>query len=319
MKEFIRWAIYQAFRVSRMGKLAAVLGIYRPKVVGMLDGGLGSQMWQFCLGYAVAKQHRHLLWLDTSFYGNEGGLDKLGKNNRRFLLMETFPEIRRVYSRRIVGKRELFWYKLLFTDKYYKRQYVCSYSEQILKPGALWLGAYYENARYMLACRDELLELFRFDIPLKAEERVLAEGVMLCRESCFVHIRKGDYVNSIHDVCSDAYYLEAMKRMAELYPEVTFYIFSNDETYATKLCAGLPYSINLISGRHEEDPRVDLYLMTLHRHAIISNSQFSWFGAFLRRDRRGTVCMPYKWLIQEEYGHLVAKARQMEGWLMLPC
>ena len=41
---------------------------FSPRVVSLIDGGLGSQMWQFALGYSVSQRNKLPLTLNLDFY-----------------------------------------------------------------------------------------------------------------------------------------------------------------------------------------------------------------------------------------------------------
>lgn len=80
---------------------------------------------------------------------------------------------------------------------------------------------------------NELKQLFRYGTELNEEEKKLSHDI-LSSNSYALHIRKGDFVGTVHDVCTDKYYTDAIARMQKEVPDCVFYIFSNDESYAKK-------------------------------------------------------------------------------------
>ena len=107
------------------------------------------------------------------------------------------------------------------------------------------------------------------------------------KESVFIHIRGGDYVNHpIHDIKLDNYYERAIK----LFPEETvFSIFTNDIEYAQSksFLKNVPH---VFVNESEVD---SLYLMSQCSGGICANSTFSWWGAYLNRARK--LILPSRW------------------------
>jgi hypothetical protein len=104
----------------------------------------------------------------------------------------------------------------------------------------------------------------------------------------FIHIRGGDYIgNWTHDIdLFTNYYPNAIKE----FPEGTkFYVFTNDIEYAkTKLF------LNGISYEFIQESEVDsMYLMSQCKGGICANSSFSWWGAYLNKNRK--LILPSKW------------------------
>lgn len=289
------------------------LGMFQPRVVTKIDGGLGSQMWQFALGYAVAQKRRLKLSLELSFY-QKSARDCNGKMNRFFYLFDTFPRIKEKYAS-ATEKSKLFL--RIFRDRTPRSTY--TYTPQVFEShDSLYLSEYYANAKYIMDYRDELRELFDFDVTLNEQEvewkRMIQES-----NSCSLHIRKGDFVGICLDVCSDDYYINAIKTMIERIPDVTFFIFSNDEDYFISRilphCPSIKHVV--LKNRTEEDPRADLYLMKLCKHSIISNSGFSWIAAFLKSDTSITI-MPDYWNNDPQRKESSKDAFYIQGYIKLP-
>ncbi len=279
---------------NRMPWLPRMVGV-SPKIISHLDGGLGSQMRQFALGYCVSQKTGLPLYLEADWY-QQGGCDLNGRPNRRFLLLETFPEIRKRYEHSLVRRRDERFICSFFSDSGLRRQF-SDYTPALFNPRARYIAQYYSNVQYFVGYEEELRALFRFSPSLSAGEALLKARILGAPNSCVVHIRRGDYVGTYFDVCSEGYYLRAMELLRARVPEVEFFIFCNDESWAQEFASRLPYPVTLITGRDEADPRNDLYLLSLGKHAIIANSGFSWMGAFLRNreDEAGLTVMPSIW------------------------
>ena len=103
----------------------------------------------------------------------------------------------------------------------------------------------------------------------------------------FIHVRGGDY-NGLVDwqMNLDAYYARAIAK----FPGASFAIFTNDEPYllTRPWLEGLDYTII------RENELDSLTLMSKCAGAICANSTFSWWGAWLNRNR--TIVFPSRWV-----------------------
>ena len=304
--------IQKLLYTGKLYKITNKLKIYHPRIVTNIDGGLGSQMWQFAFGYATANKANLPLSLHTDFYN--WGCDCNGVKNRQFLLFDVFPAIRAVYSDCIEKSDE---YRNIFTDRSKRTTYEF-YPEigKLHKP--IFLSQYYANVKYIHEYREKLRAFFAFDVQLDLYEKDI-ENQINKTNSCFVHIRKGDFVGLSRDICTKLYYVRAMLKMLEMVPDVVFYIFSNDEKYFEKHIRASLHACEcrVISVRSENTPQVDLYLMSICKHAIIANSGFSWMAAYLN-SQSGHVIMPDIWDSKPENKEKSKMAFYVPGWHQLP-
>lgn len=314
------WAVkkmQQAAATRLASKILALLPSTSPRIISMLDGGLASQMWQFALGYSISKATGLPLYLDISWYSNQG-TDIKGRKNRHLLLLTTFPHIRQYIKDRIItDKKKIRLFSILYSDKHVNRK-LFEFTPMKLRP--LYIGQYYCNINYISRYREELADLFFYEPTLnKAEQDILQ--IIQKTTSCALHIRKGDFVGSVHDVCSDNYYLAAMNKMKKLYPSVTFILFTNDEKWSRNFIESNGYSncCHIIENRSEHSPETDLWLMQQCEHAIISNSGFSFMPAFLSARSNKNVITPEYWLKtpQGDYRKDSYGAYLMDGWMTL--
>jgi hypothetical protein len=144
------------------------------------------------------------------------------------------------------------------------------------------------SLRGQRVCIDGYFQNYRYIPPTFASTLALPEDTEEMN-GAFLHIRGGDYVNHpFHDVGLDSYY----KRAIDLFPEGThFFVFTNDEPYAkTK---------SFLTGISHSFVRTDDELVSLVRMSqctlggICANSTFSWWGAYLNRNRQ--LILPSKW------------------------
>jgi glycosyl transferase family 11 len=105
--------------------------------------------------------------------------------------------------------------------------------------------------------------------------------------TCFVGVRRGDYLwperQAFHGLMPVEYYREAMEK----FKDVRFICFTDDPEWCHQ---NLPIDIIISTGT-----AWDIYLMSLCSHAIIANSTFHWWGAYLGREKQ--VIAPKNWFI----------------------
>ena len=287
---------YQKYHIAT---LAIVLNLVKPKVITRLDGGLASQMWQFALGYTVSRRLNFPLYIDACWF-HKDGKDCKGNLNRRFLLLDTFPTIRKKFGAAVISspsknlKDRIF--KLFHTDRFSKRPYYEFCEKDFFDKRAHYIEMYHAGFKYVSHYKNELVQLFTFQLSLSEEEKNILHKI--CNsESCALHIRRGDFLGTPFEVCTDYYYIEAIKLMRRLHNDIKIYVFTNDEEYAKKIIkeVGCEDFASIFEGRNEEDPRVDMYLISMCKHAIISNSAFSAFPTWLTYSPGKTVIRPKYW------------------------
>lgn len=313
VKDFILRTAPALAQWRPMYALLTRLGMLKRRSVVKMDGGLASQMWQFSLGYALERRTGYPSYFETDFF-RKSGRDLSGNRNRIFLLTDTFPAIRERYASRFDVSSRCLFCRLL---RDLKPKGPCDFDEDLFRPGPKYLSQYYVNPHYFAEYRDELVELFRFRPSMSEREESVAARIASDEHACLVHVRRGDFVGSAHDVCTPEYYLGALEIMRQRDPLSRFYVFSNAVEYCRDLFAHSGADLVYMENQQEIDPRVDFYMMTLFSRAIISNSNFSWFPAFLASGREDscTICPEY-WFrgsAAEGSRHVCA----MPGWISL--
>lgn len=125
--------------------------------------------------------------------------------------------------------------------------------------------------------------------------------------SVSVHIRRGDYLlrkhSKIHGLCSLEYYLQAIQFIKSKSKDPVFYFFSDDIPWARENFCNPSYKfVDCNSGSNS---CLDLYLMSQCKHNIIANSTFSWWGAWLNRNKEKIVVAPSVWFNDQKKKHVI--------------
>lgn len=307
-----------AFQLLRIDLILELILGWKRHIVGRLDGGIGSQVWQFAVGYSIAKDMNMPLYLDVDFFRTSCE-DLHGKKNRHFMLFKIFPKIKKEYASKVLASYTRF-YTRLFYHKTTKSIYEIEPLLYKNKSNTLW--SFYMNYRYFHKYHKELKELFNFAEPQLSKYEQIFKDKISKSSACCLHIRRGDFVGSVHEVCTKSYYFNAIRLLEEKISNVYFFVFSNDEEYAYDICkeAGIIEKAEIFKNRNESDPSVDLYLMSQFSHFIISNSGFSWFPAWLNSDTPNQiVVLPKYWTRDEKFKELSASAMSLPNWIQLDC
>jgi hypothetical protein len=148
------------------------------------------------------------------------------------------------------------------------------------------IDGYFQSYKYFEDFKQEILNDFKFkdNILNKCQEEI-SKYI----NPVSIHIRRGDYVNhpGFWNITPE-YIQEAFNHFND--DEYTFLIFSDDIEWCKQI---FPEGVMFIEGNQFED----LCLMSLCDHNVISNSSYSWWGAYLNQNPNKKVIAPKNWFI----------------------
>lgn len=192
------------------------------------------------------------------------------------------------------------------------------YHPEIFEFRDKYLCGYWACEKYYADIEELLREKIRFPLDGKSENLALSEQ-MDSVESVSVHIRRGDYLDAENqamfgDICTEEYYVGAIREMKQMYPEAHFYVFSDDTDYVREKYDGKEFSVVDINGGR--DSFYDIWLMSRCRHNICANSTFSFWGARLNRNREKVMIRP--WIHKNSQKFDAEKMHDLwKGWVLL--
>ena len=167
----------------------------------------------------------------------------------------------------------------------------------IPKDSFVYMDGYFQSYKYFQDASVEVREALEFNEQLVLDIESALGAVISRQNTCSISVRRGDYVNlqHIHPLQPDSYWSSSQKLLEEKVNIDTYLVFSDD----IKWCRDNKHLFNstgkkviFFSGRHQFD---DLVGITLCKHNIITNSTFSWWGAWLNKNKDKIVIMPKTW------------------------
>lgn len=155
--------------------------------------------------------------------------------------------------------------------------------------GNIKLIGHFQSEKYFMNHKNEILNLFEIDDITK---NYLLEkyGEILNQDTCSIHVRRGDYLGlqNHHPIQPIEYYQKAINIIGE---ENHFLIFSDDIKWCEENFSFLKNKTFVSDNLDYED----LYLMSRCNNNILANSTFSWWGAWLNKNKNKQVIIPSKW------------------------
>lgn len=125
----------------------------------------------------------------------------------------------------------------------------------------------------------------------KINKVILAE-ILNSKESTFLHIRRGDYLEGNWEL-GITYYRRALKELLKRVENPSIFVFCVDKDFARSFDIGYPVKIVQSDySLHYED----MILMMHCKNAIIANSTYSWWAAYLNSNPHKLIIAPSPWI-----------------------
>tara|TARA_Y100000385_G_scaffold290647_1_gene364722 strand:+ start:1624 stop:2448 length:825 start_codon:yes stop_codon:yes gene_type:complete len=252
------------------------------------SGGLGNQLFQYAFSRALELDLNVSVFSDFSNYR---------KKEKRILCLDKFNTAYKEKETSYLKRRFIsMYYKIstsdmpgVYTEKILG-QYDVSliYTLQNLNNPIILLG-YWQNHLYF----NKHKELLKKELRLNLKSLPILN---LGHEDVLIHVRRGDFLftdknnNSPHLVCDQNYYENCIKFYRNKYQNPKFYFFSDDINW----CKQQYISHDFVFMENNSD-LIEFEMMKRFKNYIISNSTFSWWGAYLSDFDETTVLCPKSW------------------------
>lgn len=286
-------------------------------IIVRLTGGLGNQMFQYAFGNALAIKRGVQLKLDVSLLGENEEVSGLVVRHfdldvfplsAEFVTPKEIEDFNGKSNPTVIDRvkfrlnKTLGRFPLIIQDGH-------RYDEsQILGIGKeACIAGRWQSELYFKGFESAVREDFSFATftPNSYSSKVAEEiekGV-----SVAVHVRRGDYTT--HPVYAKAigtldkqYYLDAISYMRnKLSDTLKFFFISDDIEWCKNTFASTQGAVFVEQEKGRMGYFSDLWLLSRCKHSIISNSTFSWWGAWLGEKKDSIVIAPGNWAKDPSY------------------
>lgn len=270
------------------------------KIYLRLRGGLGNQMFQFAYAFALANVTGRDIVLDIREYEkyywpfglNDFQLtDRVSINKNKHLKYDTRIKSFRIYQflHKKMMRKELIPFSkdikrgFVFTDVFSPNP------NEVGTAGDIFLYGYFQEVKILLPLRDELNNCFTLNNVSEQLKNVIND---ISDESIAVSMRFAEDIELSKGekyIYSDAdYYQKAIKLIFEKRGETQLVVMSNNFDKAKKVLeeAGFLKNAFFVQNLKAQE---QIMVFKQCRDFVISNSTFSWWGAFLGSANKDSI------------------------------
>ncbi len=264
-------------------------------IVVKLQGGLGNQLFQYAFGRNLSLLHRVPLKIDSSYL-------RMPNQSSRTYLLDAFaveaPEATQAEIARYRSPIQKILDKVRPAASRRKIIEPAVFDPKIMARSDGYFDGHWQDERYFA----ENAETIRREITLKNKfgnaAQKASDLISSYGNSVSVHIRRGDYVSiqkiaDVHGALPLSYYEQALQAMSAAFPDAHFFVSSDDIEWA-KQHFPQKDGITFLSSPSLSIPE-EFMLMSQCSHAIVANSTFSAWAAWLNENPGKKVIAPAHW------------------------
>ena len=275
--------------IGMTGHVMHKAGLLPKDILLAVDGGICSQMHFYLVGEMLRAQGNNVRY-DLQWF-KDNGLDCDGKFCRNFDLLKLFPGLPFPQVKSMLHRKLYDWSVPYFNDFFDNDANPFAWLDL---RGPLYLTGYFHDPEVMFS--DFFPRCFRIDTGiLTGSDQELLRKIEVAddrKDSCAVHVRRGDLANyniAYGDPASTSYFLHAMEMVRQFAgnqgQEVRYFIFSDEPAYVTEellpLCMK-DYDVELCADNGSDKGYCDLALISRCRHIVTSQGSLGKYGAMLR-------------------------------------
>lgn len=276
----------------------------------ILQGGLGNQLFQYACARSLSHKNKSNLYLDPSRISRDPSPDTSLRNYhlpkfRTKGIVTSKPTLEDTTTRTRFRLFSLLSYLSPETAaricRVHKDQSPLQFCPYVLKlPRNSTLFGYYQSEEYFRSIAEELRDELVLKEDPSTQNRKWKEKIGR-QNSVGVHVRRGDYTSKGWELPVE-YYRSAIKKITSLVDDAAIFFFSdNIEWVRSNVQRVTPpdlpeRAVEYVECNDIHEATEDLRLMRSCRHNIISNSSFSWWGAWLNQNEKKIVLAPNYWI-----------------------
>jgi hypothetical protein len=174
----------------------------------------------------------------------------------------------------------------LIQGKFYYEELIPSYNSPTIFSG------YYQSEKYFKKYTESIKSLFSY--PFEFLEKAYNEYPFLKNSTvAAINVRRGDYLHYDQSVNHPSITLEYINEAYKHLPQHDVLLIMSDDIEWCKENINLPNMVFNDNSKFWNEEGI--WLLSLCDHFIISNSTYSWWGAWMSRNPNKTVVSPSTW------------------------
>ena len=270
-----------------------------------INSGLGNQMFQYAfyifLKNEIKIKSKIMFRIDCHAH-NGFELERIFSNIKIKRAPYLLKFIIKVYflldkiSMRFLKKHlKLKWFFIVRDPKGYRIAYT---NEKVYKESFYFLCLLFNIKYYYDNNKEIIFERFQFPV-IKDKKNLEILNKIETTNSVSLHVRLGDHLQNIHafNLSKSNYYDLAIQEIKSRVKNPHFFIFSDEVDKCRNFFKDLK-DCYFIDWNKDKNSYRDMQLMSLCKHNIMANSSFSFWGAYLNKNKDKTVIglkeyMPY--------------------------
>lgn len=249
------------------------------------QGGLGNQI--FCYAFYLYMKEKYPNHRIYGLYNKQKLSEHYGLEIDKWFDVQLPPQ--RWYATAICGMLYL-WKRIVG-----KTRFVETYRDYCENEDAIAFLAFKFTNRYFP--KKEWIH-FKIDEEDLSDQNKITLAKIRSSQSVLIHVRRGDFLSQrykklFEGTCPISYYKQSILHILREVPNPHFFVFSDDMDWVRNNLK-LPEEADYVDWNVGTNSPIDMFLMSQCKYAIIANSTFSYWSAYLGEEKR-LVFYPEKW------------------------
>jgi len=219
---------------------------------------------------------------------------------KKYISKNQLPFYQKLYSKNKFFNFIFIKLKIIF-KKINKKHFIekqFNFDSNFLNIKSWYIEWYFQTEKYFIEYENDIRKDFEFIITPSKQNKKIIYLIHSCN-SISIHIRRWDYItdkqsNDFHWTCNLNYYKKAINIINKKVQNPIFFFFSDDIKWV-KENLKIKEKSYYIDWNNADTNYEDMRLMSLCKHNIIANSSFSWWWAWLNKNKEKIVIAPSKW------------------------
>jgi len=263
-------------------------------------GGIGNQLFQYSFGEYLRLKTQQEVVYDIASFGRTDKYRKLELD----IINPDIPTIENIKFSHYTGLNSRIlrsFFCLNHGNKFVEESHFAETLLSNINPSMIiYLQGYWQKDLYPNKVLEYNPNCFIPYLEKPIEIQTIEDEIKTNIPTIALHIRRGDYYNSKNikslAVCTPDYYYKALNFLYEKNNNYCRTIIFSDELEWVKDNINLPQDVFFVPN-YNINSFWYIYLMSCCSHNIIANSSFSWWGAYLNKNKDKIVIAPQKWII----------------------